>query len=105
MTGRVPTGAPASGPTALSVLAPGTPRSRSPFRPRIPTLAVLSRCARGDRSVRLREESPCGLLRNPVKVAAMIYWFTGQPGAGKTTLALALKSALHKRGHPVVHLD
>jgi adenylylsulfate kinase-like enzyme len=35
----------------------------------------------------------------------MIYWFTGQPGSGKTTLALALKSALQKRGHPVVHLD
>ena len=35
----------------------------------------------------------------------MIYWFTGQPGSGKTTLAMALKSALQKRGHPVVHLD
>ncbi len=35
----------------------------------------------------------------------MIYWFTGQPGSGKTTLAIALKSALRKRGHPVVHLD
>ena len=35
----------------------------------------------------------------------MIYWFTGQPGSGKTTLAIALKSALQKRGHPVVHLD
>ena len=35
----------------------------------------------------------------------MIYWFTGQPGSGKTTLALALKAALQKRGQPVVHLD
>ena len=35
----------------------------------------------------------------------MIYWFTGQPGSGKTTLAIALKSALQKRGRPVVHLD
>jgi adenylylsulfate kinase-like enzyme len=35
----------------------------------------------------------------------MIYWFTGQPGAGKTTLAIALKSVLLKRGSPVVHLD
>jgi len=35
----------------------------------------------------------------------MIYWFTGQPGSGKTTLASALKSALQKRGRPVVHLD
>lgn len=35
----------------------------------------------------------------------MIYWFTGQPGAGKTTLAVALKSALRKRGSHVVHLD
>ena len=35
----------------------------------------------------------------------MIYWFTGQPGAGKTTLAIALKAALQKRGQPVVHLD
>jgi len=35
----------------------------------------------------------------------MIYWFTGQPGSGKTTLAIALQSALQKRGYPVVHLD
>ena len=35
----------------------------------------------------------------------MIYWFTGQPGSGKTTLALALKAVLQKAGHPVVHLD
>lgn len=34
-----------------------------------------------------------------------IYWFTGQPGAGKSTLAIALKSALQKRGYSVVHLD
>jgi len=35
----------------------------------------------------------------------MIYWFTGQPGAGKTTLALALVKELKLRGHPAVHLD
>jgi adenylylsulfate kinase len=35
----------------------------------------------------------------------MIYWFTGQPGAGKSTLAAALKAVLQKRGHPVVHFD
>lgn len=35
----------------------------------------------------------------------MIYWFTGQPGSGKTTLGIALKAALQKRGFPVVHLD
>jgi adenylylsulfate kinase-like enzyme len=35
----------------------------------------------------------------------MIYWFTGQPGAGKTTLALALINELKLRGRPAVHLD
>jgi adenylylsulfate kinase-like enzyme len=35
----------------------------------------------------------------------MIYWFTGQPGAGKTTLALALKKELAARGRVTVHLD
>jgi adenylylsulfate kinase len=35
----------------------------------------------------------------------MIYWFTGQPGAGKTTLALALQKELRQRGHVAVHLD
>lgn len=35
----------------------------------------------------------------------MIYWFTGQPGAGKSTLAAALKSALKARNLSVVHLD
>ena len=35
----------------------------------------------------------------------MIYWFTGQPGAGKTTLALALQKELRRRGHAVVFLD
>jgi adenylylsulfate kinase-like enzyme len=35
----------------------------------------------------------------------MIYWFTGQPGAGKSTLAAALKSALKSRNVSVVHLD
>ena len=35
----------------------------------------------------------------------MIYWFTGQPGAGKTTLALALQKELRRHGHVTVHLD
>ena len=35
----------------------------------------------------------------------MIYWLTGQPGAGKSTLATALTSALRRQGNPVVHLD
>jgi adenylylsulfate kinase len=35
----------------------------------------------------------------------MIYWFTGQPGAGKSTLAAALKSTLKARNLSVVHLD
>lgn len=35
----------------------------------------------------------------------MIYWFTGQPGSGKTTLAITLKAALQKAGCPVVHID
>jgi adenylylsulfate kinase-like enzyme len=35
----------------------------------------------------------------------MIYWFTGQPGAGKTTLAVALIKELKLRGKPAVHLD
>jgi len=36
---------------------------------------------------------------------AMIYWFTGQPGAGKSTLARALKMALESNGKPAVHID
>jgi adenylylsulfate kinase-like enzyme len=35
----------------------------------------------------------------------MIYWFTGQPGAGKTTLAVALQKELRRRGHAVIYLD
>ncbi len=35
----------------------------------------------------------------------MIYWFTGQPGAGKTTLAMALQTELRRVGHVTVHLD
>ncbi|HXT40768.1 MAG TPA: adenylyl-sulfate kinase [Candidatus Angelobacter sp.] len=40
-----------------------------------------------------------------LEVTGVIYWFTGQPGSGKTTLAMALKVALQKAGHPVIHLD
>ena len=35
----------------------------------------------------------------------MIYWLTGQPGSGKTTLAGALKKELESRGFTTVHLD
>jgi len=36
----------------------------------------------------------------------MIYWFYGQPGAGKTTLARALKEHLEYNNHRVVqHID
>jgi len=36
----------------------------------------------------------------------MIYWFTGQPGAGKTTLAKALKENLEMQNlKKVVHID
>jgi adenylylsulfate kinase len=36
----------------------------------------------------------------------MIYWFTGQPGAGKTTLAKALKENLEMQNlKDVVHID
>jgi adenylylsulfate kinase-like enzyme len=35
----------------------------------------------------------------------MIYWFTGQPGAGKTTLALALQQVFKKCGKTTVHFD
>jgi adenylylsulfate kinase len=35
----------------------------------------------------------------------MIYWFTGQPGSDKTTLALAVQKELRRRGHAVVFLD
>jgi len=36
----------------------------------------------------------------------MIYWFTGQPGAGKTTLAKALKETLEmQNSKEVMHID
>lgn len=35
----------------------------------------------------------------------MIYWFIGQPGCGKTTLAKALKSQFDATGVPSIHLD
>jgi adenylylsulfate kinase len=35
----------------------------------------------------------------------MVYWFTGQAGAGKTTLALALRKRLEAKGRIVVHVD
>src|SRR5256885_1664429 len=44
-------------------------------------------------------------MDQPETLRTMIYWFTGQPGSGKTTLALALKAVLQKAGEPVVHLD
>src|SRR5438552_612738 len=35
----------------------------------------------------------------------MIIWFTGQPGAGKSTLAKAMGSALRTRGYRVAAID
>lgn len=35
----------------------------------------------------------------------MIYWFTGQPGHGKTTLALALMEHLRAQGTEPFHVD
>lgn len=35
----------------------------------------------------------------------MIYWFIGQPGSGKTTLARRLKKQFDAEGKPSVHLD
>ena len=35
----------------------------------------------------------------------MIYWFTGQPGHGKTTLAKALIQHLENAGQKVFHVD
>ena len=35
----------------------------------------------------------------------MIYWFTGQPGHGKTTLALALVKQLRRQGYAPFHID
>lgn len=35
----------------------------------------------------------------------MIYWFIGQPGCGKTTLAKLLKSHLDSWNIPSIHLD
>lgn len=35
----------------------------------------------------------------------MIYWLTGQPGAGKTTLARALRAVLDERGHHTILVD
>jgi adenylylsulfate kinase-like enzyme len=35
----------------------------------------------------------------------MIYWFTGQPGHGKTTLALALIERLKAKGLKPFHID
>lgn len=35
----------------------------------------------------------------------MIYWFTGQPGHGKTTLALALVKQLKRQGYAPFHID
>ena len=35
----------------------------------------------------------------------MIYWFIGQPGCGKTTLAKQLKAEFDSKGGAAIHLD
>lgn len=35
----------------------------------------------------------------------MIYWFIGQPGCGKTTMARLLRSELAAKGDTAIHLD
>ena len=35
----------------------------------------------------------------------MIYWFTGQPGHGKTTLAKAMLAHLNAQGTEAFHVD
>ena len=35
----------------------------------------------------------------------MIYWFIGQPGCGKTTLAKRLKKYFELQNRPAIHLD
>jgi adenylylsulfate kinase-like enzyme len=35
----------------------------------------------------------------------MIYWFIGQPGCGKTSIAKALKSQFDALGNPSIHFD
>ncbi|HVZ64640.1 MAG TPA: adenylyl-sulfate kinase [Lacunisphaera sp.] len=45
---------------------------------------------------------------NPPETAATpgrVVWFTGLPGAGKTTLATGVERVLHTRGEPVFRLD
>lgn len=61
--------------------------------------------ARFDVDVRVsRSPSDPGQGRRE-RLRPMIFWFTGQPGAGKTTLAVALQERLRRAGHAVVHLD
>jgi adenylyl-sulfate kinase len=43
--------------------------------------------------------------RGELRVPGLVVWFTGLPGAGKTTQARELRRVLESRGHPVEHLD
>ena len=36
---------------------------------------------------------------------AIVIWFTGLSGSGKTTIAKALKEYINKKGESVIHLD
>ena len=66
------------------------------------TLSVASGASSAQRSFHWQEFEYFARRNNSEN---MIYWFTGQPGAGKSTLAAALKSALKVRKQSVVHLD